>query len=456
MPINEILRELPAVNDLLNDEQLTGLADDKASLKQAIDASLDKIRQLVISHQLTEKVEAELYKQIKQQLLLTRAKRIQPVINGTGIVLHTNLGRARLAQPVIEKITEALQYPVNLEYDLTTGERGDRYDELSQLIANLTGAEDAIVVNNNAAAVMLVLNTFFQGKELIISRGQLVEIGGSFRVPDIITSTGGILKEVGTTNKTHLRDYEAAINENTGGILKVHTSNYKLIGFTSVPDDLELSKMARKNHLPLINDLGSGLMLNLSEYGLPNEPTIAEEVKYSDVVMFSGDKLLGGPQGGIIAGKKEYLAQIRKNQLLRALRVDKMTITGLLETLKLYQDPKVALQEIPILKMLTCSTEYLQTKAQDLAQLISEKTGLTTAVTSGFSKVGGGSFPGKDLPTSLVEVQSSYSAAEMAHKLRFASTPVIGRIHDDKFYLDVRTIEEHDYRLLLDSLAELK
>lgn len=456
MPINEILRKLPAVNDLLNDEQLLALSDDKMALKQAVVTSLDQTRQLLISHQLTEKIDEALYKQIKQQLVKTRAKRIQPVINGTGIVLHTNLGRARLAQPVIEKITESLQYPVNLEYDLTTGERGDRYDELSQLISNLTGAEDAIVVNNNAAAVMLVLNTFFQGKELIISRGQLVEIGGSFRVPDIITSTGGILKEVGTTNKTHLSDYEAAINENTGGILKVHTSNYKLIGFTSVPDDVELSQLARKRDLPLINDLGSGLMLNLSEYGLPNEPTIAEEVSYSDVVMFSGDKLLGGPQGGIIAGKKEYIAKIRKNQLLRALRVDKMTIIGLIETLKLYQDPKQALNEIPILQMLTCSTEYLQSKAQDLAQLITREAGLDTEVVPGLSKVGGGSFPGKDLPTYLIEIKSSYSATEAARKLRFATTPVIGRIHEDKFYLDVRTIAEHEYPVVLRSLAELK
>lgn len=451
------LKNLPAMNDLLHLDKAAvwEQALGSTALKRIINHVLAATRQKIIRGQLQQVPDLAYFTaQIDQQIADNRVRALQPVINATGVILHTNLGRAKLAPEAQQALLAVNQHATNLEYDIPQEQRGDRYRAISQVISDLTGAEDALVVNNNAAAVMLVLSTLFQNKEVIISRGQMVEIGGSFRIPEIITATGGILKEVGTTNKTHVKDYQQAINENTGGILLVHTSNYKLIGFTETPAAKNLAQLAKQYQLPLVNDLGSGLLVDLSAYGL-SEPTVMQELKASDLVMFSGDKLLGGPQAGIIAGKRKLIQQLKHNQLLRALRVDKATLAALTATLKLYQQGN-PLEKIPVLRALTASQADLSKKAQQLKAQIEAKTAFTATVQSGTTAVGGGSLPDVALPTMLVALQAPLSTAALTRALNYAPFPLIPRVNHDQVLLDMRTVATAEFDSVIDNLQQIK
>ncbi|MFC6322780.1 L-seryl-tRNA(Sec) selenium transferase [Companilactobacillus baiquanensis] len=461
MDQKKLFRSLPSVNDLLNSDKIMSLeaAVGANELKNLVQEVIEDARQLILSGDITNAGEVSvdcMYQELLDKLDNDRVLELQPVINATGVILHTNLGRAKLAESARKAIDAIASNATNLEYDITLGERGDRYKAIGKLVSELTGADDAIVVNNNAAAVMLVLSTFFSNKEIITSRGQLVEIGGSFRVPDIITSTGGILREVGTTNKTHLRDYENAINENTGGFLIVHTSNYKVIGFTETPDSKDLKKLSEEYDLPLMNDLGSGLMLDLSKYGLGKEPTISQELKNCDLVMFSGDKLLGGPQAGIIAGKQEYIDKLKHNQLLRALRVDKMTLSALTATLKIYRDPDKAMKEIPVLNALTVSEDKLKERAEELLSLIKDKTQFNAEIIAGDTVVGGGSFPDVKLPTYLISLESDIPVVKLDKLLKYAKYPLISRVHDESILFDIRTIDDPEFEKIIIDLNSIK
>lgn len=451
------LKNLPAMNDLLHLDKAAvwEQALGSTALKRIVNHVLAATRQKIIRGQLQQAPDLAYFTaQIDQQIADNRVRALQPVINATGVILHTNLGRAKLAPEAQQALLAVNQHATNLEYDIPQEQRGDRYRAISQVISDLTGAEDALVVNNNAAAVMLVLSTLFQNKEVIISRGQMVEIGGSFRIPEIITATGGILKEVGTTNKTHVKDYQQAINENTGGILLVHTSNYKLIGFTETPAAKNLAQLAKQYQLPLVNDLGSGLLVDLSAYGLA-EPTVMQELKASDLVMFSGDKLLGGPQAGIIAGKRKLIQQLKRNQLLRALRVDKATLAALTATLKLYQQGN-PLEKIPVLRALTASQADLSQKAQQLKAQIEAKTAFTATVQSGTTAVGGGSLPDVALPTMLVALQAPLSTAALTRALNYAPFPLIPRVNHDQVLLDMRTVATAEFDSVIDNLQQIK
>ncbi len=370
---------------------------------------------------------------------------LRSVINATGIVIHTNLGRSLLAGRAMERLQLICGGYSNLEYDLQRGERGSRYVHAEAILRELTGAEAALVVNNNAGAVFLALNTLARGREVVVSRGQLVEIGGSFRIPDVMTSSGAVLHEVGTTNRTHLRDYLAAINERTALLMKVHTSNYKILGFTAEVPLEELVSLGRERGLPVIEDLGSGCFVNLAPFGLHGETTVQETVRAgADLVTFSGDKLLGGPQAGIMVGRKDIIEQCRKNPITRALRVDKMTLAVLEATLRLYRDERQAVDQIPTLRMIAASPSELEGRAEELAGLLRGVEGsdvLEVRTMQGFSQVGGGSLPAQDLPTRVVGIRSDkFSPNRIEESLRAGDPPVIGRIESDFFIMDVRTI----------------
>ena len=382
------------------------------------------------------------------------------VLNATGVVVHTNLGRSLLCEEAVAAVAEANRYYSNLEFDLATGGRGSRYSHVEPLLCAVCGAEAALVVNNNAAAVLLALDTLAKGREVIVSRGQLVEIGGSFRIPEVMTKSGALLREVGATNRTHLRDYENAINEQTAALLKVHTSNYRIIGFTSEVELPELVALGRKHGLPVIEDLGSGNFSDFSALGLGREPTVQEATAAgADVVTFSGDKVLGGPQAGIIVGRKEYVDRIKRNPLNRALRIDKMTLAALEATLRLYLDPEQARRRIPTLRMITAEPKELMRNARRLAGLIRRTlaTSYAARVTPGASRVGGGAFPERDIPTGLVRLDASgagLSPDALRTALLATDPPLVGRIEENAFCLDVRTLDPSEYGLVVAALGQ--
>ncbi|MDB1747620.1 L-seryl-tRNA(Sec) selenium transferase [Enterococcus avium] len=452
--IQNILASLPSVDVLLKQIDPSyphGKAKEAtqqvlASFREAV---VDGTRKTVIDQK--EVIEL-IHKQLEEKQFSLRR-----VINATGTVIHTNLGRSSLSEKTKEQLLATSFHYSNLEFDLESGKRGSRYSHLVSIVKKLTGAEDVLVVNNNAAAVLLVLSTLTQEKEVLVSRGELVEIGGAFRIPDVITSSGGTIVEVGTTNKTHLTDYEKALTEETGAILKVHTSNYRIVGFTETPVLNDLAELAHAKNLPLINDLGSGLLMDMRPFGLPYEPTVKEILNQGcDIVTFSGDKLLGGPQAGIIVGKKEYIDKMKKNQLLRALRIDKMTLSALEATLSLYLDEKEALKSVPTLQMIGQSEEDCLGKAAELAAMLQSITELSVKIEKDSSKIGGGSYPEHLLPTYAVALSSSkFSADTLQEKLRLAATPIISRIKDDCNYLDVRTIAIEEFAAIQESLQEI-
>jgi len=370
---------------------------------------------------------------------------LRQVVNATGIVIHTNLGRSILSEEAVYRLQTVCGCYNNLEYDLQAGERGSRYVHAEAILRELTGAEAALVVNNNAGAVFLMLNTLARGHEVIVSRGQLVEIGGSFRIPDVMSSSGAIMKEVGTTNRTHLKDYASAITERTALLMKIHTSNFRVVGFTKEVPLEQLVLLGREHGLPVAADLGSGCFIDLARFGLHGETTVQAAVQTgADLVSFSGDKLLGGPQAGIIIGSRDLIQRCRDNPITRALRVDKMTLAALETTLRLYRDERQAIEKIPTLRMIAISPEELNTRAAELASSIQRadpKAGLQVEVRSNFSQVGGGSLPAQDLPTFVVAVQSGdFSPNQIEKFLRENDPPIIGRIEADHFIMDVRTL----------------
>ncbi len=383
---------------------------------------------------------------------------LQRVVNATGVILHTNLGRAPLSPEALQRILEVGCGYSNLEFDLSRGERGNRYDHVREIICTLTGAEDAIIVNNNAAAVLLVLNTLAEGKEAIVSRGELIEIGGEFRIPDVMQKSAAIMREVGTTNRTRLSDYEKAIGADTGLILKVHTSNYRIVGFTEEVDIVSLTALGKRNGVPVMDDLGSGCLLDLDKYGLQHEPTVREVVASGiDVVTFSGDKLLGGPQAGIIVGKKDILERIAKNPLNRVLRIDKFTLAALEGTLIHYLNPDRAASSLRPLKALTESAGVVKKRASKLiSKLRKEKfAALTISLKESFSTAGGGSLPLEKIPTFLVGVENSkISASRMEAGLRKAKVPVIVRVDNNEILLDLRTITEDEFTFIIRGLRQ--
>ena len=453
----ELLKAIPKV-----DEFLGWVSDNTEApitlVKSAVREILGEQRAAILAGDLVSLQDLDqdvLVLKFEERIALKTGLNFRSVINGTGVVVHTNLGRSVLPKIAMESIQRVGSGYSNLEFDLTTGRRGSRYSLVEGLLCDLTGAEAALVVNNNAAAVFLVLDTLANGREVVISRGQLVEIGGSFRIPDVMAKSGAVMVEIGTTNRTHLRDYEAAINDQTSLLLKVHTSNFKVIGFTSEVPLADMVDLGARMGIPVMEDLGSGCLVDLSRYGLHNEPTVSELMKTGvDVLTFSGDKLLGGPQAGVILGKKEIIDRVKKNPLNRALRIDKFTLAGLESVLRLYFDEKMALQTIPTLTMLTMPLKTIEKRARRLLrkikQIPAETCGISLLKTE--SRAGGGALPEQGLASSAVALApGSMTVNDLELKLRSADPPVIGRIEDDRFILDMRTVADNE----LDRLAAL-
>lgn len=444
----ELLRQLPKVDDLLKTPDVVGLLDEfpRKIVVDAVRAVIEHTRQQILA----EKSETIAIEQVLDAIRSTVLRKQQPhlkkVINGTGIIVHTNLGRSNLSQRAIAAVADVAGHYSNLEYDLEQGERGERYSHVDNLLCELLGCESAFVVNNNAAAVLLVLSTLGTGKEAIVSRGELVEIGGSFRIPEVIQQGGCILREVGATNRTHLRDYAQAIGENTALILKVHTSNYRIMGFTSAVPLSELKALAERHNLPLVEDMGSGLLIDLAPYGLADEPTVQASVKAGvDVITFSGDKLLGGPQAGLIVGKKRYIDQMKKHPLTRALRIDKMTLAALEATLMHYRDETETLRQIPTLRLIALTADELRGKAEELAALL-QAADFPAQIVETTSQVGGGALPTQQLASWAVTlIPEGYSPNQIEALLRNGNPPILGRIVKDRYLLDVRTLDARDF-----------
>ena len=456
----EVLRQIPGVDELLKMELIEAALNRRPrslvleSIRQVLD---EKRKRLLTGGKTVQEIDlrpVHIVELVLDRLESLFEHTLQPVINGAGIIIHTNLGRSLLPKEAVERLQLLCSSYCNLEYDLDEGRRGSRYVHAEAILREITGAEAALVVNNNAGAVLLVLNTLASGREAVVSRGQLVEIGGSFRIPDVMKSGGVILREVGCTNRTHLRDYESAITEQTALLLKVHCSNYRIMGFTSDVSLEELASLGRRRGLPVMEDLGSGSFVDLSRFGLQREPTVQAAVHSgADVVTFSGDKLLGGPQAGVIVGRRDIVAACRKNPLTRALRVDKMTLAALEAVLRLYRDERQAIEAIPTLQMIALPAPVLERRAHQLAAAIREvrqsDLSLRVEVIPGFSQVGGGSLPGQDMPTFLTSVRSPKLSANKIEKgLRTAKPPIIGRIEADRYLLDVRTMNPDDFPLV--------
>ena len=460
----EYLRQIPAVNRVLQTEEIEEVLDKYPQdfVVDFINETLDKKREAILKETIEpEKLDLSL-EGISKEVIRTikdyMAPRLRNVINATGTVLHTNLGRAVLSDQAGEELARISRSYSNLEYDLDKGSRGSRYNLVTDLLCRLTGAEDALVVNNNASAVLLVLDTFAEGQEVILSRGELVEIGGSFRMHEVMKSSGCNLVEVGSTNKTHAYDYEKAITEETAMIAKVHTSNYKIVGFSEAVENEKLVELGRKHDLLVYEDLGSGVLVDLEKYGVTHEPTVQEAVQSGvDIVSFSGDKLLGGPQAGIIVGNKEYIECLKRNHLLRALRVGKITMAALEATLKLYLDEEVAMNAIPAMRMIKARPEELQERAQEFAQRInSQVVGANARILEGKSMIGGGSLPMEKIPTWLVGIKmDNISTAQADSRLRERDYPIVCRIQEDELLIDLRTVFENQEEEIIKAIKDL-
>jgi len=455
-----LLRKIPKVDELLvrlnsqendfNHSHLIGA--------EAVREVLSGIRSGILAGDCTEILSLEgILELIKIRITENTRPRLRRVINATGTILHTNMGRSKLSQRALDSVVDAARSYSNLEYDIKQGKRGSRNAHVEELIVKLLGVESALVVNNNAAAVLLILSSVAKDKEVIISRGESVEIGGSFRIPSVMKQSGGALVEVGTTNKTYARDYESAIDaENTAALLKVHTSNFRIVGFSVSATVKELADLANEHDIPLIHDIGSGILTNLSEYGIVDEPTVHQSVADgADIICFSGDKLLGGPQAGIIVGKKKYIDLMKKNQLARALRIDKLTLAALEGTLRSYIEG-TAEKDIPTLKMLTVGTQELEEKADILSMRIKAMVkDCNVEAIEEYSQVGGGSVPGQMLPTFVVTLQpDKLSVAELERCIRLCDTPIVGRVSKNRLLLDVRTLDADDFKYIAHCIAE--
>ncbi len=454
------LRNIPSVDEILSLPETQSLLDKhpRRLVVSAVRQSLEKIRSRILANPSTivDTSPTNILDSLKELLQQTGRPSLRPVINATGVVIHTNLGRSLLSDAAVEHMDIIATGYSNLEFDLTTGQRGSRYQHVEEILRHLTGAEAALVVNNNAAAVLLVLDTLAKGKEVIVSRGQLVEIGGAFRIPDIMSRSGARLVEVGTTNRTHLADYEKAINENTAFLMKVHTSNFQIVGFTAEVALSDLVALGKRYNLPVVEDLGSGSFIDLSRYGFLKEPTVQEVLKAgADIVTFSGDKLLGGPQAGILLGRDKLIRQIRENPLNRALRIDKLTLASLEQTLRLYLDEAKAVTQIPTLRLLALPFTEINKSALRLYRRLKRAAtdGLSLQVITVDSQVGGGALPLQKLPSRAVAIKpKKFSVVELEARMRSLPRPVIGRIENDQFIMDLRTIKDRDISYIVDAI----
>lgn len=453
---HHLLRQIPKVDELLKDPAIVLLVEQysRYTVIQAIRGALEHVREAILQGALQELSQQDIIEGVQASIIARTQRHLKRVINGVGIIVHTNLGRSNLSQKAIEAVVETAGHYSNLEYDLDAGQRGSRYSHVDSLLCELLGCEAALVVNNNAAAVLLALSTLGKGREAIVSRGELVEIGGSFRIPEVMQQGGCVLREVGATNRTHLRDYEQAINENTALILKVHTSNYRIVGFSASVPLQELKALAVKAGIPLVEDMGSGLLIKLTPYGLSDEPTVQESLADGvDVITFSGDKLLGGPQAGILVGKTSYIDAMKKHPLNRALRIDKMTLAALEVTLRHYRDREEALTTIPTLQALAISDNELSAKAERLSALLREAE-IPAEIIAAETQVGGGALPVQTLPSHGVAFKiPGYSPNQLEESLRKGTPPIIGRIVKDLYLLDVRTLAEEDFPIIVEQLT---
>jgi L-seryl-tRNA(Ser) seleniumtransferase len=448
----ELLRSLPGVDHVLDllGQSGSAVSTPRSVAVRCVREVLSRLRDEILASEGTDRVdpvsEDSIVSMVRDAIESAMDFNLKHVVNATGVVIHTNLGRSLLPEKAAEHLTCIAGKYSNLEFDLSKGVRGSRYSAVEGILCELTGAEAAMVVNNNAGAVFLALDTLARGREVIVSRGQLVEIGGSFRIPDVMARSGACLVEVGTTNRTHLADYEKAITEETALLLKVHTSNYSVVGFTAEVPLTALAVLGKRFDVPVMEDLGSGSFVDFSKYGLAKEPTVQEAIKAGvDVVTFSGDKMLGGPQAGIILGKKVFIEKIKKNPMNRALRIDKMTLAALEATLHIYRDEQDAISSIPTLRMLTLPKQVITRRAKRLKKRLGnwEESHLNILLLDGSSRVGGGALPLQDLPTTLVGIEiDKVSASALEQFMRGFDPPIVGRIEDDRFLIDLRTVQK--------------
>lgn len=460
---NMLYRSIPKVDVLLENQDIVTLIENhhRDVVVDVIREEIDKLRNFIKENDDINLIEEKINNLIENIKISTEkvySYNIKKVINGTGTILHTNLGRAIISKKHADYLSEVVTSYSNLEYNLEEGKRGERYSHFEKLICKITGAEAAMAVNNNAAAVMLVLSSMAAEKEVIVSRGELVEVGGKFRIPDVMKSSNAHLVEIGTTNKTHLEDYEDAISENTGAFLKVHTSNFKILGFTESVSIEELCKLGREKDIPVIEDIGSGVLIDLSEYGLEYEPTVQDSIKAGvDVVSFSGDKLLGGPQAGIIVGKKKYIDKMKKNPLTRAFRIDKFTATILEMIFHEYLNEEDAIKNIPVLSLITKDLKEIEKNTNDLFNKIEKlKDVADINVEDTLSQIGGGSLPAERIKSKSVTIMpKNISTQSLEAKLRAGKNPVVGRISEEKLILDMRTVLEDEIDILAQKLIDI-
>ena len=460
---NMLYRSIPKVDVLLENPDIVTLIENhhRDVVVDVIREEIDKLRNFIKENDDVNLIEEKINNLIENIKISTEkvySYNIKKVINGTGTILHTNLGRAIISKKHADYLSEVVTSYSNLEYNLEEGKRGERYSHFEKLICKITGAEAAMAVNNNAAAVMLVLSSMAAEREVIVSRGELVEVGGKFRIPDVMKSSNAHLVEIGTTNKTHLEDYEDAISENTGAFLKVHTSNFKILGFTESVSIEELCKLGREKDLPVIEDIGSGVLIDLSKYGLEYEPTVQDSIKAGvDVVSFSGDKLLGGPQAGIIVGKKKYIDKMKKNPLTRAFRIDKFTATILEMIFNEYLNEEDAIKNIPVLSLITKDLKEIEKNTNDLFNKIEKlKDVADINVEDTLSQIGGGSLPAERIKSKSVTIMpKNISTQSLEAKLRAGKNPVVGRISEEKLILDMRTVLEDEIDILAQKLIDI-
>mgnify|MGYP000902250320 FL=1 len=460
---NILYRNIPKVDVLLENPQIVKLIEKyhRDVIVDIIREEINKLRTFIKENDDVNLIEEKINNLIENIKISTEkvySYNIKKVINGTGTILHTNLGRAIISKKHADYLSEVVTSYSNLEYNLEEGKRGERYSHFEKLICKITGAEAAMAVNNNAAAVMLVLSSMAAEREVIVSRGELVEVGGKFRIPDVMKSSNAHLVEIGTTNKTHLEDYEDAISENTGAFLKVHTSNFKILGFTESVSIEELCKLGREKDIPVIEDIGSGVLIDLSKYGLEYEPTVQDSIKAGvDVVSFSGDKLLGGPQAGIIVGKKKYIDKMKKNPLTRAFRIDKFTATILEMIFHEYLNEEDAIKNIPVLSLITKDLKEIEKNANALFNKIENLENVADInVEDTFSQIGGGSLPAERIKSKSVTIMpKNISTQSLEAKLRAGKNPVVGRISEEKLILDMRTVLEDEIDILAQKLIDI-
>ena len=459
---NLLYRSIPKVDVLLENPAIQKIIDcySRETVMEAIHMEMDKLRKFIANTSDEESVKQQidlLVPHIACAVSDMHTPNMRMVVNGTGTVLHTNLGRAPVSREHMERVTALVSGYSNLEYNLEEGKRGERYSHFEKLLCKLTGAEAAMAVNNNASSVLLILSSLAKGGEVVVSRGELIEIGGKFRIPDVMEQSGAKLVEVGTTNKTHYDDYESAITEDTKALLKVHTSNYRIVGFTDSVAIDELIPLAKEHDLPVVEDLGSGVLIDLAKYGLTHEPTVQESIaKGADVVCFSGDKLLGGPQAGIIIGRKKYIDRMKRNQLTRALRIDKFTAAMLELVLQEYLSEEKAVKNIPVLRMITEPLEEVKRRARLLARRMrAYKLPAKIEVKPCESQIGGGSLPLERIPSMAVVLRpEKISVTELEERMRRLPVPIIPRTANDTIILDARTLKQSDIRLAADQLKD--